>query len=331
MKAITFLKTGDASILKLMDVSIPKIQSDLGVLMKIKAAGINPLDIKLRSGIYPNLTPQILGCDASGVIEAVGTKVQKFKVGDEVFFCYGGVGKLPGNYAEYVVINESHLVHKPKSISFIDAAAAPLVCLTAWEALKDRTQIQPGMKVLIHAGAGGVGHVAIQLAKYWGAQVCTTVGSKEKADFVKSLETNEVIFYKEKDFAQAVLDWTDGKGVDIAFDTVGGETFFKTIPCVKVYGDLVTILPTEINHPNWNQARVRNLRIGLELMLSPMLLDLKEALVHQVYILEQCTKLMEQGHLKIHVDKTFSLNQVQEAHRYLESGTLLGKIVLKVD
>ena len=230
---------------------------------------------------------------------------------------------------ELLVVDERFVARKPASVSFAEAAAAPLVLITAWEALYERGRLQPGEKVLIHAGAGGVGHVAIQLAKLKGADVCTTVSSQEKANFVKELGADEVIFYKQTDFVQAALNWTNGEGVDLAFDTVGGETFHQTFPAVRVYGDIVTILEPDANTV-WKAARQRNLRIGFELMLTPMLQGIVDAQKHHADILEQCATWIDEGKLKIHVSQTFPLEKAVRAHQLLETGSVTGKIVLLI-
>ncbi|MGH2415729.1 MAG: zinc-dependent alcohol dehydrogenase family protein, partial [Microcystaceae cyanobacterium] len=283
-----------------------------------------------RGTFYPDKMPAILGCDGAGVVEAVSAGVQKFRVGDEVYFCNGGLGAHQGNYAEYTTVDERFVARKPASVSFAEAAAAPLILITAWEALYERGRLEPGERVLIHAGAGGVGHVAIQLAKLKGADVCTTVSTQEKADFVEKLGADHVISYKETDFVQAALDWTGGEGVDLAFDTVGGETFHKTFSAVRVYGDIVTILEPDAKTV-WKSARQRNLRIGLELMLTPMLQGIVEAQQHQAEILEQCAKWIDAGKLQIQVGNTFSLEEARSAHHLLETGSMTGKIVLLVE
>ncbi len=324
--------SGNPEVLQLGDVQNPGILGNTELLVRLRAAGVNPIDTKLRKRgtFYPDQMPAILGCDGAGVVEAVGAGVKQIRVGEEVYFCNGGLGAGRGNYAEYTVVDERFVARKPSSISFTEAAAAPLVLITAWEALYERGRLEPREKVLIHAGAGGVGHVAIQLAKLKGASVCTTVGSQEKADFVKQLGADHVIFYKQTDFVQGVLDWTDGEGVDLAFDTVGGETFYKTFPAVRVYGDIVTILEPDVNTV-WKTARNRNLRISLELMLTPMLQGMVEAQQHHAEILEQCAQWIDAGKLKIHVSKTFSLAEAAKAHQLLEAGSVMGKIVLVND
>ncbi len=331
MKAVLMTAPGNPQVLQITEVPKPTSLGNTEILVRLKAAGINPIDTKLRKRgtFYPEQMPAVLGCDGAGIVEAVGDRVQKFRVGDEVYFCHGGLGAQPGNYAEYTTVEEHFVAHKPASISFAEAAAAPLVLITAWEALYERGRLEPGEKVLIHAGAGGVGHVAIQLAKLKGADVCTTVSSQEKADFVKHLGADLPIFYQQTDFVQAALEWTDGEGVDLAFDTVGGETFGKTFPAVRVYGDIVTILEPNADTV-WKAARLRNLRIGLELMLTPSLQGIVEAQQHHGEILEECAKSIDAGKLKIQVSHQFPLEDAATAHQLLENGSMTGKVVLLI-
>ena len=332
MKAIQMTEIGGPEVLQVSDLEEPKIEADSQLKVQLIAAGVNPIDYKLRRrGVfYPNALPTILGCDGAGIVAQTGSAVTRFKPGDEVWFCHGGLGGEQGNYAEYTLVEAAIAQPKPHAMTFVEAAAAPLVLLTAWEALYDRARLQHGQTVLIHAGAGGVGHVAIQLAKIAGAHVCTTVGSQEKADFVKELGADDIILYRETDFVEAVNVWTGGQGVDIALDTVGGETFRKTLSAMAHYGDLVTLLDpgTDVD---WKEARNRNLRIGFELMLTPMLQDLPGAQDHQGEILRRCGQWCDEGRLKIHVGQTLPLEKAVEAHRFLEKGHMQGKIVLTMD
>ncbi|MEA5549507.1 zinc-dependent alcohol dehydrogenase family protein [Anabaena cylindrica UHCC 0172] len=330
MKAVLMTAAGNPEVLQLQDIPKPA-PGNRELLVRLIAAGVNPLDTKLRKRgtFYPDKMPAILGCDGAGIVEAVGTEVQKFVPGDEIYFCYGGLGANQGNYAEYTTVDERFVAHKPKSISFAAAAAAPLVLITAWEALYERGRLQPGDKVLIHGGAGGVGHVAIQLAKLKGADVVTTVSSQEKANLVTQFGADKVIFYKQTDFVQATLDWTNGEGVDLAFDTIGGEIFDQTFPAVRIYGDIVTILEPNSNTV-WKVARNRNLRISLELMLTPMMLENVEGLQHHGEILQQCANWIDENKLKIEVTHQFPLQQAAKAHQLLENGAITGKIVLLI-
>lgn len=322
---------GSPDVLELRDVAKP-IPGSYELLVKLKAAGVNPIDTKLRKRgtFYPEQMPTILGCDGAGIVEAIGSQVSRFRVGDEVYFCHGGLGYHQGNYAEYTTIDEKFAAPKPATVSFAEAAAAPLVLITAWEALYDRACLAPQDQVLVHAGAGGVGHVAIQLAKLKGASVCTTVSSREKAEFVRGLGADLAINYLQTDFVQAVLDWTDGKGVDVAFDTVGGNVLAQSFPAVRVYGDVVTILEPD-GKTSWKVARNRNLRISLELMLTPMLQKISDVQVYQREILTQCARYMDESGLRIHVGHRFGLEQVADAHRLLEGGSMTGKIVVELD
>ncbi len=329
MKVVLMTRAGEPEVLQMAEVPDPAILQETDMRVRLKAAGVNPIDTKLRQRgtFYPDRMPAILGCDGAGIVESVGAAVQRFRPGDEVYFCNGGIGGHAGNYAEWAIVPEAFAARKPASISFAEAAAAPLVLITAWEALYDRARLQPGQRTLIHAGAGGVGHVAIQLAKLQGASVCTTVSTPEKADFVCRLGADYPILYKSTDFAKATLDWTQGQGVDVTFDTVGGTILGQSFPATQIYGDLVTILEPDPSTP-WKIARTRNQRVSFELMLTPMLQGLVEEQKAQAKILEQCARLIDKGELKIHVNRTFPLAQAADAHRVLEAGGVTGKLVL---
>ena len=274
MKAILMTAAGDSDVLMFQDIAEPEITQPTQIKVKLKAAGVNPVDTKIRrNGVfYDQALPAVLGCDGAGIVVETGSEASRFKVGDNVWFCHGGLGREQGNYAEYTVIDERWVSLSPKTYSFTEAAASPLVLITAWGALFDRGGLQAGQTVLIHAGAGGVGHVAIQLAKVKGAKVITTVSSVQKAEFVKSLGADEAIIYSQDGFADAVNELTGGKGADLVFDTVGAAVFKESIAVTAHFGRLITLLdPGELN---LGEARMRNLLIGFELMLTPMLRDL---------------------------------------------------------
>ncbi|GAB4507420.1 MAG: zinc-dependent alcohol dehydrogenase family protein [Sulfuricaulis sp.] len=332
MKTIVMTAPGGPEVLQLRDLPEPQLTHDTDMLVRVKAAGVNPVDTKMRAKptAYPAPLPPVLGCDGAGVVQAVGKAVTGFKPGDEVYYSQAPHHDRLGSYAQYALVDYRLVARKPKRMSFTDAAAAPLVLITAWEALHDRTGMQAWHKVLVHAGAGGVGHVAIQLARIAGAEVCVTVGSAEKAEFARSFGANHAINYKEKDFVQAVLDWTGGKGVDIAFDTVGGKTLADTFAAVRYYGDVVTLLAPG-PELDWSVPRTRNQRVSFELMLMPVFSGLTEAMTHQGEVLRLCTELFEAHELRIHVDKTFPLEHAAEAHALVAAGKTKGKIVLTVD
>ena len=334
MEAILITTPGNPDVLQLNSIPEPQIQQTQEILIRLKAAGVNPIDTKLRrrGTFYPEEMPAILGCDGAGIVEEIGTGVTKFKPGDEVYFCAGGLGKQgTGNYAQFAVVDENFVATKPKSISFAEAAAAPLVLITAWESIYDRGRLESGQTALIHAGAGGVGHVAIQLAKIRGAKVATTVSTQDKARLTRQLGADYPILYKDTNFVEAILNWTDGEGVDLAFDTVGGQNFYDTFGAVKVYGDIVTILAPGTENMNWKVARDRNLRISLELMLTPALQGLYASQKYHGEILNQCATWIDEGKLTIHLSQTFPLAQAAIAHQALENGTILGKTALVID
>ncbi len=328
MHSVLMTKVGSPEVLEYQEIETPEIKSNSELLIRLRAAGVNPLDTKLRQGLYPmdNL-PAVLGCDGSGVVEAIGPEVSKFKVGDEVYFFHGGIGPIQGNYAEFRTIEERFLAHKPASLNFTEAAAAPLALITSWESLYDRAQIKTGQSVFINAGAGGVGHLAIQLAKIAGANVCTTASSEEKAGFVRSLGADRVIYYRKEDFVAAIMDWTDGKGVDVVMDNVGGEWIEKSFSAIAHYGQFVTLLQPG-KETDWTVARQRNIGIHFEIMLSPLLFDLQDAQKHQTFILEECARHFDNEKLKIHISKSMPLAEAATAHAAIETGTTTGKIVL---
>jgi len=332
MKAIVMTAPGGPEVLKLQDLPDPVLKQDTDILVRVKAAGINPVDTKMRAKptVYPAPLPPVLGCDGAGVIEAVGKAVKDFRPGDEVYYCQAPHHDRLGSYAQYALVDHRLAAKKPKRLSFTQAAAAPLVLITAWEALHDRVDIKSWHKLLVHAGAGGVGHVAIQLARIAGAEVCATVGSADKAEFARSFGANRTINYKQENFVAAVLDWTGGKGVDIAFDTIGGKTLADTFSAVRYYGDVVTLLAPG-PEMDWNVPRARNQRVSFELMLVPVFFSMDEAMTHQGEILRRGAELFEAGELRVHVDSTFPLESVAEAHALVASGKTMGKVVLNVD
>jgi NADPH2:quinone reductase len=319
---------GGPEVLTTVDIPTPAPGDD-ELRVRLHAAGVNPIDTKLRNrGVFfDNALPAVLGCDAAGTVEAIGKRVTSLQPGDEVWLCHGGLGREQGNYAEFTVVNEQIARKKPVSLSFEQAAAAPLSLITAWEALFDRARLEAGQTVLVHGGAGGVGHVAIQLAKNAGARVCTTVGSDENARFALSLGADQVIDYRHVDFVEAVLEWTHGRGVDIALDIMGGTVFQDTLRAMAHYGNLITLLDPGPDMV-WKEARNRNLRIGFELMLTPMLEHLPAARAHQGDILDRCAALADAGKLTIEVSQRLPLEQAASAHQQIETGHTRGKLVL---
>jgi NADPH:quinone reductase len=333
MKAVLLTGAGGTENLKLTEVPDPELTGPRDVLVRLHAAGLNPVDYKLRrvGGFYPNRLPLILGCDGAGVVAAIGAEVTKFKIGDEVFFFNGGMGgDDQGNYAELTVIHEDYLAAKPKSISMVAAASVPLVWLTAWEALFDRYSLQAGESVLIHGGAGGVGYIAVQISKHAGATVLTTISNPEKAEFAQSIGADHCINYKEENFVEKTLELTDGKGVDVVFDVIGGQVFADSFPATKIYGHVVTLDEINFTKDEAGAAKLRNLSLSYELMLTPIHFKMHAARVRQTEMLENAARLMDAGEIKIFVNNVFEMDEVAQAHDIVETGHSTGKTVIKI-
>ena len=332
MYAIQMTAAGPADeVLKEVDIPEPEITSPTQIKVQLKAAGVNPIDTKLRSRglLFPDALPAILGCDGAGIVMETGSEVTRFKAGDNAWFCQGGLGGAPGNYAEMTVLEQTAAELMPVTLEFEEAAALPLVLITAWEALFDRAGLTGGQTVLIHAGAGGVGHVAIQLAKSVGARVATTVSTSEKADIARQLGADHVILYQDTDVTEDIMEWTGGHGVDVVLDTVGGDTFRLSLDATCVYGRIVTLLDPG-KDIDWKTARNKNLSISFTLMLTPLLQDLPEARAHQGEILRRCAELISDKKLAPLVSMTLPLSQAVRAHQLIEAGHTQGKIVLSV-
>ncbi len=333
MKAILATAPGSADVLQLRDISKPELPSPHHLLVKLAAAGVNPVDTKLRTkpAYYPDKLPAILGCDGAGIVEKIGDAVTRFKIGDAVYFCNGGLGDEPGNYAEYTAVHEDYCAAKPANLGLQESAALPLVLITAWEALVERAALQSGQTILIHAAAGGVGHIAVQLARHLGARIAVTVSDEKKAEFAQSLGAEKIIRYREQDFVQETLNWTQGEGVDVVFDTVGGDTFLRSLNAARIGGKVVSLLSTALSLADTQLARLRNLSLCYDLMLTPQVMKLHDERVRQRKILDQGAQLVDAGKLNVLVSQKLPLERAADAHRLIEQGGVIGKIILTVD
>ena len=329
MLAAVMTATGGPEVLELRQVALQWPRNVNDVLVRLKAASINPADIYFRTyGPYLRSDDAcILGHDGAGLVDDVGPSVTRFRPGDRVCFCNGGIGGDPGTYAEFAVVPEGQLVTVPASIDWMQAAALPLVAITAWEALHERAGLMKNEYVLIHAGAGGTGHVAVQLAALKGAKVASTVGSEAKAAFVRELGADRPILYRQEDFVDAALAWSGGLAV--AFDNVGAETLLRTFRAMAPYGRVVTLIGTPGDDAD-GSAYNRNLTLHNVMMLTPMWFGLSDRLRHQAEIIDKAMALLASGHLRMHIDSSFPLAEVDEAHRRLEAGGMMGKIVLRI-
>ena len=334
MKAMVMTALGAPEVLQEREVPIPALPDQSHCLVRLRCSGVNPLDCRIRrlNTYHRDYFPAVLGCDGAGVVARAGNACTRFKAGDEVYFFNGGLGgEQPGTYAQYTTVHESYLAAKPALASMQQAAALPLVLITAWEALVFRAAIEARQCVLIHGGAGGVGHIAIQLARFLRARIATTVSSDEKARFVEKLGAERAINYRTDDFVTATLAWTGGDGADVVLDTVGGATFLRSIEATRLYGRLVTLLATPIDTTHANKARARNLLIGYEGMAAPAAARNHRARLAQTRILEQGARLFDQGKLRVTITDSFPLEHAAQAHAALEEGHTQGKIVLEID
>ncbi|MEB3865680.1 NADP-dependent oxidoreductase [Acinetobacter sp. IK31] len=330
MKAAYINRYGHIDDVQVGEQPKPSLSKD-AVLVKVHAASINPLDIRVLEGefkaILPVKFPFILGSDFAGTVIEVGSNVTQFKAGDEV---YAKID-LNGAFAEYTVVQQSSLALKPKNISMELAASLPLVALTAWQALVEIAKVQSGQKVLIHAGSGGVGSIAIQLAKSLGAIVATTTSGKNTR-WVRELGADIIIDYKTADFEQELKDY------DVVLDTQGGKTLEKSLNVVKRGGRIISISGppdqafAEAVNPN------RFLKCVIPLLSWSIRHKAKKRGITYSFLfmqpngqqLSKITELVEAGKIKPIVDQTYDFAQIKEAFQYVNTGRSKGKVVLKI-
>lgn len=310
MKAVAIKQYGGKVQLKEIDIPKPT-PKEKQVIVKLHATSINPIDWKLREGylkaMMPFEFPIILGWDVAGIVEEVGGHVQDFKVGDRVFARPETTNR--GTYAEYTIVDTHLLAKIPDNISFEEAACVPLAGLTAWQCLFDFGNIQKGDKVLIHAGAGGVGTFAIQLAKNVGAYVAATAGT-HNVEFLKSLGADEVIDYKKQDFEKVLTEF------DFVLDSLGGENQEKSFTVLKEGGKLASI----VSEPNQEKAKQKIIKSG------------NVWLIPNGQQLEKIANLLEQNKLRVIIGHKFPFSEegIKEAHALSESHHAKGKIVIQI-
>jgi len=314
MKTAIINRFGPPEVLEITDIETPVPNED-EILIKIKFAGINPVDTKVRSGksgVSKNLQlPAILGWDVSGTIESVGKNVSDFKKGDEVFGCIGfpGLGKT---YAEFATADPKLVTKKPANISFEEAAAVPLAGLTAYQAINEHLKVAEGQKILIQAAAGGVGHLAVQFAKLNGAFVAGTA-SGDNEDFLKSLGVDQFINYKNEKFEDVF------ENGDAILDAMGGDILYRCFSCVKRGGRVLCLPSSTKNDPKAiEMAKQHDVQ-----MIWPMMHPDGEEM-------DKIARLLEQKKLKVKVDKVFNLDEIAEAHKAIETHSTDGKVIVKI-
>ncbi len=314
MKALFIKEFGGPEVFEIRETEKPRPGGG-ELLVRVHATSINPVDVKVRqagrwAGVEP---PAIIGYDVSGVVEEVGPGVSRFKIGDEVYYSPLISGK-PGSYAEYHVAEATIVARKPEPLSHVEAASLPLAAMTAWDALIEKAALKVGESVLIH-GAGGVGSLALQIAKAAGAYVIVSC-SEYMLDQVRALGADRALSYQDEDFATIVKEETDGFGVDVVFDTVGGELLTQSLPVTKPFGRLVGIVSTGTG---FKAAFHKNISV------YPTFLQRVD------FKLDALRDLVERGQLKPVIDSVIALDEIPEAHRQLwEEGGIRGKIVVKI-
>jgi NADPH:quinone reductase-like Zn-dependent oxidoreductase len=308
MKAIRIHNYGGPEVLQYEDAPRPEPQAG-EVLVRVHAAGVNPIDWKVREGhmkdFWPHKFPLILGWDLSGVVEELGRGVSRFKIGDEVYSVPDSTRN--GAYADYIVVRESELALKPNSLHHIRAAALPLAAVTAWQALFDAGQLVSGQRMLIHGGSGGVGHVAVQLAKWKGAYVFATASTKNQ-ELLRELGVDEPIDYTKQKFEDVARD------VDLVLDLIGGETQERSWSVLKKGGVLLSL----VQPPSVEKAKALGVRAAF-VAGHPSGAQLAEI-----------AKLIDSGELKPVIDRILPLSEARRAHELSQSGHVRGKIVLRV-
>jgi NADPH:quinone reductase-like Zn-dependent oxidoreductase len=308
MKVIRFHAYGGPEVLQYEDVETPLVNSD-EILVRVRSAGVSPFDVKVRQGLYKDFygpLPHILGWDLSGDVVAVGTNVSSVKEGDAVFGYVDG-HRMGEAYAEYAVLKKDEAARKSSHVSYHEAAAVAMNGLTAWQALFDTAHLTEGQRVLIHAAAGGIGHLAVQFAKWKGAYVIGTASAKNR-QFVLSLGADECIDYVTTPFESAVQD------VDLVLDTIGGDTLRRSFSVVKKTGVIVTVVDFE----GIKEAARYGVN-GLTVFVKPNTKQLSEI-----------GHLLEQGKLKVQIGKVFPLQEARKAHVLCETGHGSGKIILTI-
>ncbi len=320
MKAIQVSQGGGPEALTLVDLPIPQPKSN-EALVQIKAAGVNFIDVYFREGRYPAPLPLVVGVEAAGVVTAVGSEVKSVKIGDRV--AYTGV---PGSYAEYAAVPAERLVHIPDALDFNQAAAAMLQGMTAHYLSHSTYKLQRGETALVHAAAGGVGALLVQMARKIGAHVIGTAGTEEKAQLARTDGADECIVYTQADFETETMRFTAGRGVHVVYDGVGKDTFDKGLNVLRPRGYMVLFGGSSGAVPPFDLIKLSH---------KGSLYITRPTVAHYIATREELEqrsddvmRMIAAGDLKLRIHKTYPLAEAQQAHRDLESRKTMGKLLL---
>lgn len=296
------------------------------IRVEVVASSLNPVDYKIRRGDLPDFAPEfpaVLHCDVSGVVDAVGEDVEAFEEGDEVYGMPGGAGRQ-GALADYVVGHAGTFANAPETLSLEDAAALPVVSLTAWEMLADEASVDVGDDVLVYGASGGVGHVGVQVARWFGADVTATASSDEKREFATDLGADVTVDYTETDVAEYVAEHADGDGFDVVFDPVGDDHLQTAFEAVRPYGTVVTTESSSTQ--DLSPMHANSLELGVVLVILPVLLGDRQERIGEE--LEDIASLVDDGAIRPHIAERFAFDEAAEAHRRGEAGDFRGKLLL---
>ena len=328
MQAMTLTQYGSTAGFTLSEAAEPAIKAG-HIKVQIAASSVNPVDYKIRElgealPFSPAL-PAILGMDFAGTVTEIGEGVEQFKVGDEVFGCAGGLGDLQGTLAEVIVADANLVAHKPKNLSMAQAAALPLVGITAYEGLH-RAGVKAGQNVLVHGGTGGVGHVAVQLAKHFGAKVFATCGGESQAEIIESYGATAINY--KTDNAEAYTEThTGGVGFDVIYDTVGDANLYNSFQAAALNGHIATTVA--MSEIDLTLAHIKGLSVHVVFMLLPMIHNINRSAHGE--ILKALATIAEAGGLTpLLAEKQFTLAETAAAHDYAEQGKPMGKVVITV-
>lgn len=330
MKAMVIKQFGEDSVFEAAEIEKPQVKPG-HLVIKIAASSVNTVDTMIRAmgtdlaPISPADLPAVLGMDFAGTVEEVGEGVTGYAIGDEVYGCAGGLSDIPGALAEYMLADANLVAHKPKNISMREAAALPLVGITAYEGLV-RAGVKEGQKVLVHGGSGGVGHVALQIAQHFGADVYSTGGGDTQLELIEKLGATG-INYKTETVASYVERHTAGKGFDVVYDSIGADNLINSFEAAALNAQVATTV--SMLELDLTLAHFKGLSLHVVFMLIPMLHNYKRE--DHAEILKAIASIVEAGGIQPIVDdQVFSMNEVDKAHDRLTSGKALGKVVVDI-
>ncbi|RKD97717.1 NADPH2:quinone reductase [Halopiger aswanensis] len=298
------------------------------IRVEVVASSLNPVDYKIRQGAIPDFAPEfpaILHCDVAGVVDAVGDGVEEFEAGDEVYGMPGGAGRQ-GALADYVVGHAGTFAHAPGEIPLEDSAALPVVALTAWEMLADKATVDIGDEVLVYGGAGGVGHIGVQLADWFGANVIATGSSEANRELAEELGADATVDYTETDVETYVDEYASGGGFDVVFDPVGDEHLETAFQAVRPFGSVVTTESSAAQDLDLAPMHANSLELGVVLVILPVLLGDRQERIGEE--LDDIATLVDKGALEPHIDDRYTFDEVAEVHRRGEEGDFRGKLLL---